>query len=430
MNAQTTLEFIILLAAVASFSVVLLSIYSGFMHNQKSAFLAITNSINGSAKYSNASFEAPSGSFYIKAFIQNVTYTGIESTLQGALEVPGNAVVTVLELNASGATIEPHSYYNIGNGTIILPFEIMPLRTGALSFNLTAVVNYSGRYEKESAYVMSYAETPGIKNFTEGFASIKRNSEHIEYGLVPQSLYNIGVQSHCSYVNFWGNELSLKGECGNSARWYLWVGSWYCTWAQGSQSDTMTYCFYPEQTNASVSSILPNGSYAYNISLLIDENGLELSSNLSNTTSTSQLKAEGTNDTYGNAIVESVSGLRQGISQSYLVLNKSGQKYIINASAYAAYGQALTSSEGMLGYYNGTGTSASAIQSILQGVSQLNSEAGKLSSTSATSISNCTLSGNFLSCAPMPYFYYMINASLPISNNYSIDFEGSTITIK
>ncbi|MEM0202269.1 MAG: hypothetical protein QXR73_03770, partial [Candidatus Micrarchaeaceae archaeon] len=166
MKAQTTLEFIILLAAIAAFSTVLLGIYANFTHGQKSLLGSMGNSINAEAENANQSNAWPEAPFFIEALMQNITYVGIGSTLQGVLYVPGNASVSLLKLNASGAAVEPQEYSNIGNGTAVLPFRVIPLKAGMLSFNLTAIVNYSGNYVMESAHAVSYAEMPAAQNST------------------------------------------------------------------------------------------------------------------------------------------------------------------------------------------------------------------------------------------------------------------------
>ena len=432
MKAQTTLEFVLLLAAVASFSTVLLSIYSGFMHGQKEVLLGIDNSLaqEGSA---NTSFSVPSQKPYLAVLAQNRSYVGVESTVQAVLYVPEGSTVAMLELNATNAYVPQPIYRNVGSGTILESFEAMPLEDGPIRYNLTAMISDSGSTERMSAYAYAYATTSGqgtSNSSTQAFASIKRNSESVNYSVTGKSdIYTIGSWSHCSYVSFWGNELSLGQECGSSASWYLWVGSWYCTWAQGSQSDTMTYCFYKEPIGSAISHISQNASYSYNISLSVKLDSLELNASLSSSTNKSRLYGNGV--PYGNATVTSVSGTLQDLGQSYFVLekNQTGQESLINSSQYEPYYQALTSTVGMLDYYNGESASSSSLQYVLQSISSMDSDAEELSNATAAKVNGCSVSGNFVDCAPIPYLYYTISALAGNASPQSIDYEGSTISI-
>ncbi|MGC8651954.1 MAG: hypothetical protein ACP5UH_01740 [Candidatus Micrarchaeia archaeon] len=437
MKAQTTLEFVLLLAAVASFSTILLGIYSGFMHGQKSALLEMGGIIEPNSTGTNTLFDAAAGDFYIAALVQNTTHIGVETTLQAVLYVPESERIEMLELNASNAYVAQPKRYNVGNGTVVESFDVVPLSGGAVGFNLTAVVNDSGLIEKESAYALSYAVASAVtgqegqNTTTQIFASIKRDSESIDYGAGGASnIYTIGVWNHCSYTGFWSNELSLGQECGSSASWYFWVSSWYCTWAQGLQSDTMTYCFYKEPSGVTISHISQNATYNYSISLALKLDTLDLNASLSSSEDKASLLEGGTG--YGDATVTSVSGTLQDLSQGYLVLHKSGssQGDMINASQYAPYSQASASTEGMLAYYNNTHTSSSSLQYVLQAISSMNNQAEELSNTTSASVSSCTAIGNSVSCAPLPYLYYTIDA---VINNdkgaQEIDYEGSMINV-
>ncbi|MGC8647249.1 MAG: hypothetical protein ACP5SA_00310 [Candidatus Micrarchaeia archaeon] len=427
MKAQTTFEFIIILVAVASFSAFLLGIYSHMMHDQQGVFYQVSNSIEH--KTENITYGMPEEGFSMKLFFQNNTYVGIETKLQVALYIPNGERVNSLTINATNAATEPKGYYNITSGVYVLQFDILALKPGIVDLNLTAILSNKNVTETESAYALAYAQQAQQLNIPIS-ASIKRNSEYVEYNLSkPENIYNIGVWSHCSYVNFWGNELPIKQECGNSASWYFWVGSWYCTWAQGSQSDTMTYCFYKEDTNATVSQISKPESFSYNITLFIGNNMNQYESVLLSNRALSSIVF--LNRSIGNAIVENVSGATGGSFTNYLVLKRQNTEQIINATNYLQYEQVLLNAEDLLSYYNSTSTSSSTVSQVLQSVSSLGKSVNILLDTANTTINGCILSNYTLYCKPSPYLYYTIDAVLDNANytNATLDYEGSTIKI-
>ncbi|MGC8669835.1 MAG: hypothetical protein ACP5TL_01625 [Candidatus Micrarchaeia archaeon] len=428
MKVQTTLEFIILLAAVASFSTVLLSIYSGFVKGQKSTFSVLSNSLN--EKQGNASiYIKPSSPFFVDAIIQNTTYVGIESTMQGVLYIPQNATVLILKASSSNAAVEPSEYHNISSGIYVLPFKVIPLKPGQIILNLTAIVDYPNAQHVNNVYALTYATMPnGTSGASDILISIDRIYESTNYGLnMLGNIQNISVSSHCSYVNIWGNELPLKEECGNTASWYLWVGSWYCTWLQGSQSDTLTYCFYSHSSNDTVYSIDTNSTYSYNITLDLHEGNLSLSANLSNGSTKAPLESD--NVAYGSASISNVSGLSYNPGHGYFVIGKPEGKCVVNASTYLLYQQTLLNVQDALAYYNNTSPDSSTLSSLLQKVNALDSEANKLYNTKCTSIENCLAGSNTVSCKPLPYLYYVINANIIGSGTYQTDYEGSTIKV-
>ncbi|MGC8495790.1 MAG: hypothetical protein ACP5MX_01095 [Candidatus Micrarchaeia archaeon] len=425
MKAQTSIEFIILLAAVSSLSVFLIGLYGNVFSAERSSFSIVSNAFaNSTQNMTNVQYGAVQG-FHMSIFVPNSMYVGEQYTVQLAIYVPPNSSIQYIHVNASNAYVNPSSRANISSGFTVLSFSVLPLNPGLVVVNATALLGNSTR----SVAGISYASIAqqSASNSTMPYFSISRNLESVAYNTsMPSHIYTLGLWSHCSYVSFWGSELSIGQECGAGASWYFWVGSWYCTWAPGSQSDTMTYCVYKQQSNASVQEILQKPHYIFSINVSVTYNNYNLNSELSSSVPEAPLLLKGMKA--GNVLVSDVSGSANPISQ-YLVLDKPSGNYLENASTYSIMQVTRQNLYNELSYYNGTSISTSTLTRIEQGINSLNMIAGSIINGNESS-SACSVSSNSVLCNPIPYLYYTIaaNSSL-VPGKFTEDYEGSILNI-
>jgi hypothetical protein len=240
---------------------------------------------------------------------------------------------------------------------------------------------------------------------------------------------NASMWSHCSQMDWWYKQRSLKVQCGN-ADWYFWTFDSYCYWDLGIYYKT--YCVKMDAANTAVSKISAKQSYGYSLSLQLYNKTMSMAANLTDQNPTSALIC-GNGAACGNASISGVSGLGQQPYDNYVVLNKSGALRAANVSYYSTYAQYLSSFNSFMDYHNGTDTDP-AIAAME--ISYFNSKSKELIAAPQAYNDQCSIAtrGNksYYSCKPASGLYYAINASISgvvHVASQSIAVEGSTIKI-
>ncbi|MEM0201607.1 MAG: hypothetical protein QXR73_00305, partial [Candidatus Micrarchaeaceae archaeon] len=297
---QSSIEFIVILAAVSGMAVIGVSYYS----NIRSIFTNAISSANQSSIRLGGANSLNTGNDIISAYIFAPTLELgkiSQATLFVSTSMPSNITINAL---GSGVRISPTALANkTGSFGSAYLFYLTPLSTGMdnITMQITAE-NDSRMYLKNISFELPAYEPYAYDKKSNSssaisFVYLKPKSEYILY--YPgnsENLYNITESSHCSYLNFMGGQMSIQSQCGN-ASWYFWSFSANCYYGN-AQVPTMTYCIYKHYSGYNASPISTNASYLYNISLGLGYDGLNLSAN----TNQSEIKAKlfSGNSTYGN----------------------------------------------------------------------------------------------------------------------------------
>lgn len=416
MKLQSSIEFVIIMAAVASMGVVGISYYS-HIH---SAVFSQFNAKNISAS-------------------QNKSMAEINNTISAYLLAPalrlGNASVATLlvstsmpseiHANISSATIRlsQNNFSSSGyNKQASFVFYAVPLLTGqdSLSLEITAV-NGSSKSEY-SANVLLYAyrssqsqSGSNVSGNGISYVYLHPENESVTYTAGKQSkLYYITENSHCSELNFWGQQMPIQSQC-PGASWYFWEFSSSCYYGS-AQVPTKTYCVYKTYSGYNSSALLPVPKYDYNINFGIGYHGLNLTSELTQNSQFSNITMN--NKVFGTVSLGN-SIYAQSLQPGSLYIFSSGNKvYAGSAANYSAYEYAYSKIKDDLAYYNNSGNGA--IGTIEREMYSYNkSLSNMISSLAPADSGSCSASvgqtGILYSCDPnSPLQFY--NASAKIYN--------------
>jgi hypothetical protein len=431
MRAQTTLEFVILLSAIAAFGSLAIGTYAGVLGKQKAAYGSIINNTTATASAPTYA----SGSPFLYASMPSISYLNRSNPLQVIVALPVGATLTSLKaVGAEQYGIVPSAYYNISApGTEILPFSIVPSVQGPVSVNMSAEIAYANGTLARNLTAVSFAVPQGTDTAAladGGFsAMIARHNESVLYGISNATpVYEAKMWSHCSAINGAGGQFPLQWQCGN-ANWYFFGFDTTCYWNDGGRP--ITYCVELVPTNTSSRQVQYQQSYAYNVTLALFNGGADLYSDLNSTDPESQVFGSGGKD-YGIADVEGVSGDGGLGYGDLMMLNNTQKEWQANMSEYDAYQQALNNLISTMEYYNNTGGDPGAAA---QDISGLNTTALKLTLQGTQSGNgNCSVVGNAVwhyACKPAYPLYYSIDARLNISglSNQVLSVQGSTVNV-
>jgi hypothetical protein len=430
MRAQTTLEFVIILSAVASLSVFVIGAYSGLTNAQKPFYEKALNQTTANMTYNPTS--NGSGPEALYASIANLTYVNRSNDLEVIL-ASNRTVPKVYVTGAPDVAVTPEAYYNVSpNGLSVLTFSVVPKVPGEI--DLTAFADFSST--NSSADAETYAVQPSsgqvYSSNPEFSASLSSRNESISFNTGDaKDVYTVSMWSHCSWESWWTDvQESIATQCGD-ANWYFWEFDESCYWNHDIYY--ATYCVKLNPTNTSFSSIQDAQQYGYNTMLMLYNGTIRLGADLSSENTTSALTGSN-GKTYGNASVVSVTGIAPQSYNNYILMNTSGSERVVNMSYYDTYLQYLNGLYSLMNYYNNTNGDSSAVQ---QEMNYFNSSAINFVNSPAVQEQYCSLSlrgGNTVYlCSPLSGLYYDINVSinpLVYDSNQTISVQGSTITLK
>jgi hypothetical protein len=435
MRCQTTLEFIILLSAVAAFGTFAISAYAGLLRQQHAAYFSLLNGSANSTEFVSAQ-QNGGGVPFLYASMPNVSYVNRSNSLQVVVALPEGA--TLLSLRAAGSPqygIAPNAYYNISaSGMEILPFSVVPTVQGPVNVGMTAEIAYGNGTSTSNLTVESFAVMQGSNLTTqtngELSASMERRNESVLYGISNATpVYTARMWSHCSFLNMHGQQDPIGYQC-TGATWYFFEANSYCYWNNADPS--MTFCMAMAPSNTSVRQIQSRQTYAYNFTLLLSNRSAALHSNISSTAAEFPVLGSDGKDC-GSADIESVSGTGPQDYSNYVVLSTAKSRWQENVSGYSAYQQALNNFVSMMEYYNNTNGN---VDSINEAMSALNSTASRLiASHPASNTDNCSIAVQgpewYYACRPLSPLDYSIEARLNLSGtaHQLISVQGSEINV-
>jgi hypothetical protein len=431
MRAQTTLEFVIILSAVASLSVFVIGAYFGLTNAQKPFYeKALNQTWTSNATYNPGGNAGSAEELY--ASIANLTYVNRSNSLE-VIIASNMTVPKVYVVSAQDVAVTPEAYYNVSpDGISVLTFSVVPKAPGPVDLTAVADFAYANASSNADTYAAQPSASPVYQWNPEFSASLSSRNESVYYSIgPPKPVYTVSMWSHCSWETWWTDvQESITTQCGD-ANWYFWEFDPNCYWNHDIYF--ATYCVRLNPTNTSFSSIQDTQQYGYNATLVLYNGTMRLGASLNNLNGTSALTGSD-GRVYGSANITGVSGAGPQAYSDYILMNTSGSERIVNMSYYETYSQYMNGLYSLMNYYNNTqGDSSSAAQEM----SYFNSSSMDFINSPAAQEQYCGImdsGGNVVySCKPLSGLYYDINVSidpLVFDSNQTLSVQGSTINLR
>lgn len=438
MNAQTTIEFMIILIALMSFSIIIISKYTAIQHSQVAFFEGLKNTISTMPNASNINSSYNNYQMNITAYLQNITYINKSNNFDIIFSYPGNYKINNIIFATNNANIIPLNFSNINGSYIkIIQTSIIPENTGIIKTTIhTSVTIFSQNHQNitktYNLSVSSYAEfEPSINstnntNSSQSLALIKDRNESIIYNLSSnENLTKAFMWSHCAYIDNSGEPKGEVQECGGNTYGFIENIFPFCD----SGYFYIYYCVALKNiSGAFIQNITNQQINAYKINLFINVSGIQGDSYLSNLKSTNEL-IEG-NGTYGISSIKSVYNPAPYLNPNYVVLNKFNGRYIIYPTYYKNYINNLSSLQSILAIYNDSEVSGGNINYVSHEINIVNNYINKILNESSVNVTNCTINQNTFLCKSQYLFQYNITTQIFNKKiNKTTDYEGSIIHI-
>ena len=428
MKIQSSLEFLLILSAIAALSLGLLSMYSNTLSVSRQAYDAFINPNSIQNNLSSQSGDNPNLYAYVPlnstALSENPMFMETYGCTNGKAELSLSSASVAFSnnnfsYNFTGATIK-YLYFNPENsGQHLLNID----------YNITCGKYSNSGSSEYNTYSSSTAPTQ--KNESAITAVITYENESVLYPFSTSSISYINESNHCTEKDVWSGFIYPPSvQCGSTNSWDYMVFDGSCESPDWSYS--RTYCFVPGESGYKI--LLPdtaNYSYSYKILVRINGDSKMLLFNLSSADSSSLIMQEG--KIIGNATVESVT-VSSPTTSPYI---QSPQGYSqISSSAYSGYTEAENNAYQVLGFYNSTGVSYSTSSAIQEAVSAMDLNAKRLlDSIHQYNNSNlsCSISGLYYDCKPAYPFTYIINLTLynnTYPGNTTLLYYGSIVNLK
>ncbi len=386
MNLQSSIEFLLISAALLSMAALSLGIYYHMVRVSSSAASSLLEPSNTiAAPSASPAAYAPNATLFLQ---QNATY-GSESYAYGYVYA-GNYTVN-LSLSSDGVAILGNSTYSIHGGSSVIQFGFIPENPGESSITLNYsywnggnTVSYSKPYY---LFALLRYSGPGSNSTVQYSGKITGLNYSLEYNASASPVSEIYVSTHCTYTNFYGNPLPFSLQCGG-ASWDYRIFSNDCYYY--SDTATQTYCVYLKKA---ATAIYPEGqpSPSYSVNASLSLGGASYSSIINSSSNSTVYSASGrpSGYAYNNGTVY-YSPIQP--DSVYLAMDN-GTTRPVQQQYYSDYASALSSLSGYMSYYNGTSVSQSEFSSIGGKLSAYNESLLQLLSA-ASQTTNCHYSAN------------------------------------
>jgi hypothetical protein len=438
---QTSIEFMVILAAVAGFSVFVLGLYVNLNHAQNSAYQGIMsysqekpNSISTNSIYID-------NSTYLYASIQKIVYLNQSSQLSVVYSYPATDNLESISALASGpaaAEAMPSQYANTGcTGLCTLQFSVVPEGVGQVNVTVAMhLVSGTGPITKNIT-VYSYSTLPPGSgyNYTQYSLSINRKSEAIRYPVL--------AQANVIQINHYGPECGfspLKAEC-NGYTWMVNDGG-FCA---GGGNENGYICLSASQTGYSATTFnTTTGTYNYSISVNFQHGGHNYTANLTSGRQTAPVYSGG--EVVGYAHMNGVSGstyVAPSPSRYAYLWAGTGSAIVSNASV-SNYISSEARALSILNQYNDSGLpcpgcsgswSDRPISWFTDPINNENQNASILMGLQPEPSFGCvaeTSPAITLECPPQSPFYY--NVTMQINGtkqfNTTAEYQGSVVYVR
>lgn len=436
---QTSIEFMVILAAVAGFSVFVVSLYANLNHTQNSAYQSITSysSRTPNSIVSNSIFIDNSTSLY--ASVPKIIYLNQTGTLSAVYSYSGQYQPLSISVKVNGpATVIPGIYTNLSSpGLGTEQFSVVP--NGAGQINLTISMHFSegNGIVVKNATVYAYSEiAPGSGyNFSTYSAVISRRVEQVQYRESQQA--NVVEIGH--YGPFIGSVIPVVEPVSIECKGHAWG-----TLIQSGQY-IYYLCFSKQQTSFAIANFNTSvpGTFGFNITLKVQGAGKSYTANLtSDGEATAPLYSGST--IVGYAMVNGVSGSRYvSPPPDYSYLWNSGSSRIISNKTIADYFSALPPAFAALGRYNNIfiagmddpAYSGYQLYPVTTPVGNLNANASSVIDAAPVQSYGCAVDsthGITLNCPSESIFYYNVTVQINGTEVYNttVEYQGSLIHIR
>ncbi|EQD60163.1 conserved hypothetical protein, membrane or secreted [mine drainage metagenome] len=434
MRIQTSIEFLIILAAVAGVSVAFIYAYEHAGNQVRSIYGYLNETQQGTTNAMVSSNKSTQVALYVYA--PPASYMGGSSGLEVIVAFPPNSSAVSIIPTSQAFSFIP---FNITSSNITSPyiayFQAVPKEAGEKSINVLVKVIDNGNitYSKANAstYVYNANASSSPANTTKTItASILQSNDSVLYSLsTKNNLPRLSETSHCTYINFWYNPLSFENQCGNAA----WDFSIFSDGCYDAGSTGRTYCVYEDPSGSYTRNVSASSGYTYNITLSLTYGNTTYTSNINSNEPHANL-FDGAYVVGNVTITGQISGQSVQSPSTVEVLGSNSSTYPINMGYYNTYGQYLSSMEAKLGYYNGSGVNPTEFSSIQQSISSYNTYLSRFISTAADKACSIYIRNGtaYLSCpASSPLDFG--NITVHIYNQTigrSLYVGGSTINVK
>ena len=329
---QTSVEFMVILAAVAGFSVFVLGLYVNLNNAQHSAYQDVMsysqekpNSISTNSIYVD-------NSTYLYASIPVVVYLNQSGQLSVVYSYPSTynlESINAFAIGSAAVEVMPSQYANTGcTGLCTLQFSVVPEGVGPINITVAMHLVSGSNLMTKNITVYSYSTLPPGSgyNYTPYALYIGRKSESIRY----QAL----EQANVIQINHYGPECGfspLKVEC-NGYTWMVNDGG-FCS---GGGNENAYICLSASQTGYNAATFnTSSGTYNYSISVYFQHEGHNYTANLTSSRQTVPVYSGGA--AVGYAHMNRVSG------STYVAPSPSRYAYLWTSTGSAIVSNATVS---------------------------------------------------------------------------------------
>lgn len=429
MNAQSSMEFIILLAAVSAFAVAVLSASSGMSSQVRSMASLLPNISSNSVLQSMQPAQATQGA--LSLYLPTVSYVNESNEGYAIAYVPGGFTIRGVSADAPNMALLPYDSSGQGQPYVIsVPFVPNAPGKNAMSIRLTATNGTSTLTMLASGETESVDPAAQYDSPQQPYATIVRNNESMIYGLSGAvSVQGITQSTGCTKSDFWGNPYPIAQQCGNAFA-YMRTFDDYCYDRFGA---TLTYCFYTQGSALGIRKVNYTYSPYYNISLSVMVGNATLLSGLTSSREDSSVFYGG--EAVGTAsVLGDVASYGRDPAMGVVMLGNATAVRAVNMSYYQTFEQYLNDALAVIGYYNNTAVDSSQLSSVQQSVSSYDAYAAGLGKApNATAQCSYSRALDSLVCRPVQGFAYSIDVNLSrgiYSGNTVIYTEGSSIRLR
>ena len=422
MKAQTSLEFLLILSAVAALGLATVTFYGKGISADKRAMYAFGANDPAQAAVGQAPASDPGFSVYIPINSETMESNPLQADAYGCM----NGSVS-MELSSTSAVFSRTNVSEKVNGVSIIRDSFEPTVPGLGTVTVRYNVSCSGSSISSSRTLYTYATVPSLQSAGQYAAYIDRTNESVAYGLEEVPIATMVLSNHCTITDIWtGRIYTVPGQCGTANAWDYMVFDPGCLspyWAY-----MRTYCIAPSATGYYYAGPdQHNPTYRYSISLEVDTGAGVMRANLSSGANKSRVEIGGV--PVGNATVISVGGGPYAFTGE---IRNNSNEWEVNDSWYSAYMQAKDSLYPLLSFYNSSGVSGSTQSAIAESITAFNTSSRNLLLTKKASGGVCSVSNSSYVCRAASPLSYIIDITVPSSmgiQNASVYYEGSVINI-
>jgi len=434
MRIQTSIEFLIILAAVAGVSIAFIYAYGHAGNQVRSIYGYLNETQQGTASAMVSSNRSTQVMLYVYA--PPASHIGSSSGLEVIVAFPPNSSAVSITPTSQAFSFIPS---NMTSGSITSPyiayFQAVPKEAGEKSISVLVKVINNGNitYSKANAstYVYNANASSNHTNAAKTIAaSMLQGNDSVLYSLSTRSnLPRLSETSHCTYINFWYNPLSFEDQCGNAA----WDFSIFSDGCYDAGSTGRTYCVYENPSGSYTQNVSASSGYTYNVTLSLTYGNTTYTSNINSNEPHASL-FNGASVAGNVTISGQISGQSLQSPSTIEVLGSNSSAYPINMGYYNTYGQYLSAMEAKLGYYNGSGVNPTEFSSIQQSISSYNNYLSRFINTAADKACSIYIRNGsaYLSCPASSQLDFG-NITVHIYNqtiDQSLYVGGSTINVK